>query len=102
MELQQIDNAAVIAEFKIRKKKQFTVVLPLVILMIGLLAMSDNPEFTLFELPRSVLYAVAAVGIIGGIIFSLKNWRCPACSAYLRKNISPKFCPSCGIKLQSK
>jgi hypothetical protein len=32
-------------------------------------------------------------------LFSLVNWRCPACGAYLGKRFSPRFCASCGARL---
>jgi rubrerythrin len=42
-----------------------------------------------------VLFFAAAV------VFSLFNWRCPACSSYLGKRFNPRFCPSCGAQLHS-
>ena len=41
------------------------------------------------------------VGIIVGVgVFSLINWRCPGCKAYLGKSFSPRYCPRCGVGLQ--
>jgi len=33
-------------------------------------------------------------------VFSLYNWRCPACNKYLGKQRSPKYCSKCGVALQ--
>jgi rubrerythrin len=37
---------------------------------------------------------------IGYGIFSVKNWRCPACNKSLRRTWNPKNCPICGIELR--
>ncbi|MFA6547321.1 MAG: hypothetical protein WCT11_00035 [Candidatus Magasanikbacteria bacterium] len=95
-----MDQHSVIEKFKVIKKKQFYTITPMVLVVILLVVLLENPKFALFGLSRTVLYVVAFGGIFLGLIFSLKNWRCPACNGYLRKNVNPKFCPKCGIKLQ--
>ncbi len=39
--------------------------------------------------------------IVPGIVFSLRNWRCPACGGYLGRSFNPKFCQKCGVQLRS-
>jgi len=34
------------------------------------------------------------------IVFSLINWRCPACGKSLGRQISPRYCSLCGVELQ--
>jgi hypothetical protein len=34
------------------------------------------------------------------LIFSFRNWRCPACDKYLGKAIGPRFYAKCGVALQ--
>ena len=46
-----------------------------------------------------VVAAGSFVVILGVVLFSLKNWRCPACNAYLGKGMAPSFCSKCGIPL---
>ena len=37
--------------------------------------------------------------VVGVLIFSFRNWRCPACNRYLGRTMSPRFCPKCGVEL---
>ena len=50
------------------------------------------------DLSRFLIYFIAALQ--RAILFSLYNWRCPACSKYLGKQRSPKYCSKCGVALQ--
>ena len=63
-----------------------------------LLVFSEGKE-ELFGIPLVVLAPTVLVVILGGIVFSLKNWRCPGCYKYLGKGMSPKFCAKCGVPL---
>jgi len=46
-------------------------------------------------------YAVAGVVLVVGLLaFSLWNWRCPSCRAYLGRGLSPRFCRHCGQQLR--
>ena len=38
--------------------------------------------------------------IISVVVFSLFNYRCPACHGYLGKSINPSFCQRCGVRLR--
>ena len=39
--------------------------------------------------------------IMLAVIYSIKNWKCPACNTYLgKKAYHYSFCRSCGVKLQ--
>jgi fatty acid desaturase len=48
------------------------------------------------EWALTVLFVLA----IGSVIFSLRNWRCPACRRMLGSEMSPRFCSKCGIALK--
>lgn len=89
------------AEFKqvfaARRKRQIllaAVLIPIVIAM----AMTDGRHAVL-GIPAGVVMGVALAATLGGVIFSLVNWRCPACSGYLGKAINPNFCVKCGVEL---
>lgn len=45
----------------------------------------------------SVVVGAVVLGFFG---FSLVNWRCPACDAYLGQRLNPRTCPSCGQELR--
>jgi rubrerythrin len=40
--------------------------------------------------------------VIAALDFPLMNWRCPACSACLGRQISIRHCPQCGAQLAGK
>jgi hypothetical protein len=37
--------------------------------------------------------------VVGVVIFSFINYRCPACSAYLGRGLKPSYCRRCGARL---
>lgn len=39
-------------------------------------------------------------GVLALAVFSIRNWRCPACHKYLGRNFNPNFCPHCGVALR--
>ena len=89
----------VVEEFKRRQKRQLVVTLPLVVLVFAILVLGDR-GISLGGVSCSAIARPAFVVLIGLILFSLQNWRCPACNGYLGKVISPRFCSKCGAALQ--
>ena len=47
-------------------------------------------------------WGAAFVVVLGYLVFSLINWRCPACGKYLRRGLSPNHCPQCGVALRTQ
>ncbi len=90
----------VIAEFRRRRTRQFIVVVPFVGALIPLFMLENAGPDGLFGIPSVVVGSVCGAVVIAGFIFSLINWRCPACKSYLGKAISPRFCQKCGAQLQ--
>ncbi|MCY6484103.1 hypothetical protein OW763_07020 [Clostridium aestuarii] len=102
-------NTAVIKEFKKRKKRQVITTIPVIaIILIGFIIRITHPELSnaridetsFLGIPGIVICIIVGVIIIGSVIFSFLNWRCPACKAYLGKNTDIKFCPKCGTKFE--
>ncbi len=87
-------------KFKEIKRKQYIVTAPIILVFILLMILYENPDFEIFGLGENILLPIAIVGVVAGLIFSLINWRCPACNGYFRKEINPKFCAKCGVKLR--
>ena len=88
-------------EFAARRKKQWVATLPLILLIIGLAILGDKAQKgSVAGLSADALIGFLFAYILGLLIFSLKNWRCPACNAYLGKNMGPDFCPKCGVALK--
>ena len=85
------------SQFSARRRNQLVLTVPLVAVML-LLVFSEGKE-TILGIPLTVAGPAAIVVILGGLAYSLFNWRCPACNKYLGKAISPKFCAKCGVEL---
>ena len=97
MELNR-SNAEIIAEFKRKRTRQIMAVGPIILAFIALLSVENNPTGIFGLAPSTILVAAFAV-IISVLVFSLLNWRCPACNKYLGKAINPKFCSKFGTQL---
>jgi ribosomal protein S27AE len=94
-------KAAHRAEFASRRKRQLFVSIPLLVLMLGfMIVLDDKSKAPAFGLSPSVVVGVFALLMGGGLVFSLLNWRCPACGRYLGKHINPSFCHRCGVPLR--
>jgi hypothetical protein len=90
------------AEFKqqysTRRRNQIILFLPLVALVV-LVGLSEGRGAVL-GIPMTTAGPIAIVLILCGVIFSLYNWRCPACNKHLGKGLSPRFCAKCGVELK--
>lgn len=99
MEERQADPE-VMAEFNKRRTRQYIAIIP-VVLVVGVLILSgrgDSAEFV--GIPMTIVGPVCFAAILAIVIFSLFNWRCPACNVYLGRGMSPTFCRKCGERLQ--
>ena len=88
----------IIAEFKQRQRRQLVVTLPIIVVAFTVLMLADRGG-SIGGISCSRLAVPAVALILGLLIFSLQNWRCPACHGYLGKAISPRFCSRCGAAL---
>ncbi len=86
--------------FALRRRRQMIAIVPTVLLAVLIGATDESSGTTLGGIPISYLLPVALAGIAGILLFSFKNWRCPACSRYLGKTMSPSFCARCGAPLR--
>lgn len=93
-------DTRVIAEFKRRRARQLMMVVPFLGALIPLFMLEDAGPDGLFGIPPVVVGSACGAVVIAGFIFSLINWRCPACGCYLGKAISPRFCQKCGVQLR--
>jgi hypothetical protein len=101
MEYTEAQKATFKQEFAARRKRQIMLAVPLVALFLGVAIFSDEKDqAALPGIPMRVVAPVLVAAVVGALIFSLRNWRCPACDRYLGKGASPRFCPKCGVALQ--
>ena len=85
--------------FRERRKRQWVVTLPFILLVLGALWFRDHPDQTLMAVGANVFFPVFLVALASVLVFSFRNWRCPGCNGYLGKAMNPKFCPKCGTAL---
>ncbi len=88
----------VIEEFKKRRSRRRTCV---IIAVVGICLSVSAAGGGIAGMPREFVDTVAFGLVVGVVLFSFVNWRCPACDGYLGKGASPKFCRKCGTQLQS-
>lgn len=93
-------DSQVIAEFRRRRTRQLIVVVPFMGALLPLLMLENAGPDGLLGIPSVVVGSACGAVVIAGFIFSLINWRCPACKSRLGKDISPRFCQKCGVQLQ--
>jgi len=88
-------------QFGIRRRRQMILAIPLVALVVVFAVLTDEKAGgTVLGLPMSLAGPAFLVLILGALVFSFRNWRCPACDRYLGKGINPRFCQKCGVALQ--
>lgn len=99
MEYADRQKASIKTEFAARRRNQILVSIPLIGMVILMVLFGETPDQVILGMPVTVWGPTFVILILGGIGFSLYNWRCPACNKYLGKAISPKFCAKCGTEL---
>lgn len=87
-------------QFAARRKRQIILAVPLIAAVIAMAFVSESGPQELFGISSAVWGVMFLVLVAGALIFSFRNWRCPACDRYLGKQMSPKFCSKCGVVLQ--
>lgn len=88
------------SDFKKRRTRQLLLLIPLVpIIFLMVFISKSNPSDIAGISAETITYAGLGI-VICAVIFSLVNWRCPACGKYIGKSLSPKFCEGCGAELQ--
>ena len=93
MEQTDYQKTRIREEFATRRKRQLIATIPILALLIGFALVGERAENT--------AYPFIMIGVVlVMLIFSLRNWRCPACDSYLGRGWNPKFCSKCGAQLR--
>lgn len=83
--------------FAERRRRQMMISVPVFLVILGVVLMQKRGE-GFFGIEAGSLVTFLFLAIAGAIVFSLWNWRCPACRRYLGKQMSPKYCSGCGVE----
>jgi hypothetical protein len=86
--------------FAVRQRRQIAMTIPLVVMILAVVFANDESSGTVFGIPLTTIGPAFVLVIIGALLFSLKNWRCPACNRYLGKVWNPRHCHGCGVALR--
>jgi len=86
-------------QFGERRRRQLLITLPLLAVFGLYVWMLQHPGASLVGLSPATVTVAALVFVACFVVFTLSNWRCPACHGYLGKGISPRFCRKCGVQL---
>jgi hypothetical protein len=92
--------AAFQAEFARRRRSQIVASIPAVAVAIVMGLADPRRHQATASLPVAIVLPVALVVVLAVVLFSFRNWRCPACDGYLGRSLGPRFCPKCGVALR--
>ena len=93
-----MDDWDVMEEFSRRRIRQYAVTIPIfVAYMAWFLTTKSDRSSSGWSAPVVIGIVVVAIGML---VFSLWNWRCPACGGYLGRSIAPRYCQGCGAQLR--
>ena len=96
--MRDLNRQNTLENFKRRQRRQWVVAI-LLMPMIGVALLAKariihlGPQHEGFGLFFFIL-------VLCALVFSIFNWRCPACNKYLGKVMNPRFCTGCGAELQ--
>jgi Na+/citrate or Na+/malate symporter len=86
-------------QYALRRKRQMALSVPVFFVLIAAVVASilggQAPG-----VPGLIVVAALLLFIVGAGVFSLGNWRCPACNRYLGQQVNPRFCSNCGVRLR--
>jgi hypothetical protein len=82
-----------------RRRNQLMVSVPLVAVIILVVVTEDRAAGTILGLSRQVVGPIFLAIVAAGLLYSFRNWRCPACDKYLGRGFNPRHCQNCGVEL---
>jgi hypothetical protein len=94
-------EAQILGAFSRRRRNQLLLLGALMPITIGALLYQRHVVGTVLGMPAQLGAPIFLVLVVGSVLFSLWNWRCPACGGYLGRSLNPKYCPSCGVRLRA-
>lgn len=88
-------------QFKARRTRQLILTVPFILILLGVSFLRHDKTTEVAGISSNGLGIAFLVFVVGILVYSLKNWRCPACNGYLGRTINPRFCQKCGVQLGS-
>lgn len=85
-------------EYARRRRNQYLVSGGLIVMVMGFGLLQSRTGGADGNSP--ILLGALFVLIFASVIFSLRNWRCPACGGMLGRVYRANFCARCGVPLR--
>jgi len=95
----QNEEGRMFAAFRRVRNRQLAAVIPALGALLLVLFGASDREAQFFGLAGENLAQIGLAVIVGVVIFSFLNYRCPACNAYLGRSFRPSYCRNCGARL---
>ena len=87
-------------EFLRRRRSQLVLAAVLAPIIVAAVMYQRGVAGTILGVSAHVAGSIFLALAVGALLFSFRNWRCPACSKYLGRTINPRHCPNCGVELR--
>jgi hypothetical protein len=100
LEYTETEKAQFVELFARRRRNQFVVSISLVAIIAGVVLTEDRGRGSILGLPSHFVGPAFLAIMAGGLLYSFRNWRCPACNRYLGRALKPRYCQNCGIELE--
>jgi hypothetical protein len=101
MEYTELQKVRFKESFARKQKRQLVVAFPVLAAFVAVILGQEPGSHSIYGLPVVAWVPIFAILIVAVLIFSSRNWRCPACDGYLGRGFHPTFCPKCGVQLRS-
>jgi hypothetical protein len=101
LEYTEAEKAQFIERYATRRRNQLVVSISLVVVIAGVVLTEDRVGGTILGLPSHVAGPIFLAIVGAGLLYSFRNWRCPACNTYLGRAFKPKYCQNCGVELEA-
>jgi hypothetical protein len=101
LEYTDAEKAQFIERYARRRRNQLVVSISLVAIIAGVVLTEDRGRGTILGLPRDVVGPAFLAIVAAGLLYSFRNWRCPACNSYLGRGLKPRYCQDCGVELEA-
>jgi hypothetical protein len=88
------------SRFAARRRKHYMVTGPFIMMIILFVSAEFTGGLVLGFIPESSFAPYFVLVAMGAFIFSLFNWRCPACNKYIGRGFNPNYCSKCGVGLR--
>jgi hypothetical protein len=87
-------------QYETRRLRQLIVIVPVIPMILAFATANEETKAVLGFIPIHIYTPILFVVLVAALVFSVVNWRCPACNTYLGKRADPKFCDKCGVRLK--